>query len=225
MDTENLWKVSAYMPPGPCKFVGEDDVLGPGIDSGRGRSPGCGSRHRRPPRPWRLGGLQLHSRAGGARDLLQCFIMPDHTHHYFGGRRLQRSYSLHNNKFTPSNMFSNAVLMDAAGKEVMEQRSAAQMDSGDIQRGEFSFDAPKVDAADEVHAGTQSFGRRQVRLRRSDATSKSGRTPRFRLGKLERQSLLFDPEGTTAAVLKKAGIPFEAISALAARRRRRHPRR
>ena len=28
MNTENLWKVSAYMPPGLSKFVREDDVLG-----------------------------------------------------------------------------------------------------------------------------------------------------------------------------------------------------
>jgi hypothetical protein len=36
MDTENLWKVSALMPPGPSRFADEDDVLSPAIDSGRG---------------------------------------------------------------------------------------------------------------------------------------------------------------------------------------------
>ncbi len=36
MNTENLWKVDKYMPPGLSKFVDEDDVLGPGIDTGRG---------------------------------------------------------------------------------------------------------------------------------------------------------------------------------------------
>ena len=63
MDTENLWKVSAYMPPGLSKFAGEEDVLGPGIDSGRGPIAWMWKQKpRRPPRPGRLGRVQLHAR-------------------------------------------------------------------------------------------------------------------------------------------------------------------
>ena len=36
MDTENLWKVDAYMPPGLTKVVGEDDVVSDACDSGAG---------------------------------------------------------------------------------------------------------------------------------------------------------------------------------------------
>ena len=148
MDTENLWKVSAYMPPGLSKFVGEDDVLGPGIDSGRGPIAWMWKQNLDGHRDLGVSAVCNYTPvAGVARrgHRIQCFIMPDHTHHAFSGAEVRRRYSLHNDLFVPSGFTFQWDLLDPLGKAVVRGEDRRRMQSGGLERGEFSFAAPAVD--------------------------------------------------------------------------------
>ena len=76
--------------------------------------------------------------------MLRCFIMPEHSHHYFSGQKLNRRYSLHNDTFASSSFDFRWNLVDARGKTVSKGRDKRKMDSGDLQRGQISLDLPKV---------------------------------------------------------------------------------
>ncbi len=137
MDTENLWKVSAYMPPGLSKFVGEDDVLGPGIDSGRGPIAWMWKQNLDGHRDLGVSAVCNYTPvAGVARrgHSLQCFIMPDHTHHAFSGDQVRRSYSLHNDLFVPSDFAFQWDLLDPSGNVVGTRRAdRRRMPSGGLR--------------------------------------------------------------------------------------------
>lgn len=90
MDTENLWKTGSYMPPGLTKFVGEDDVLGPGFDSGRGPIAWMWKQNidgHRDLGVWAVCNYTPVTGVARRGHCRQCFIMPDHTHHCFAGAR------------------------------------------------------------------------------------------------------------------------------------------
>lgn len=147
MNTENLWKTGYYMPPGPSKFLGEDDVLGPGIDSGRGPMAWMWKQNLDGHRDLGVSALCNYSPvAGVARrgHSLQCFIMPDHTHHCFSGAKVERAYSLHSDLFVPSAFVFRWSLFDPSGKAVASGQDNRQMASGDLQRGKLSFTTPTV---------------------------------------------------------------------------------
>ena len=184
MNTENLWKVSAYMPPGLSKFVGEDDVLGPGIDSGRGPIAWMWKQNLDGHRDLGVSAVCNYTPvAGVARrgHALQCFIMPDHTHHAFSGTQVRRSYSLHNDLFVPSDFVFQWDLLDASGKAVAHGEDRRRMDSGDLQRGEFSFVAPEVQERTRFTLRMRDAGRTASSSTANIATWTSGR-------RLERRS-------------------------------------
>lgn len=210
MNTENLWKTGAYQPPGLCKFVGDEDVLSPAIDSGRGpvawmwkqnidghRDAGASSVFNYTP----VFGV---ARRGHS---LQCFIMPDHTHHFFGKAEIKRSYSLHNDLLIPADFVFRYQLLDAAGKTVRQGKDRRKMATGDLQRGSFSFALPPVATRTsyvlklELSAGGAFvYGEERYLDVWPDE--------KVPAGKPTRSIVLFDPKGTTAGVMTKAGVPF-----------------
>jgi hypothetical protein len=218
MDTENLWKVSAYMPPGPCRFAGEDDVLGPGIDSGRGPIAWMWKQNLDGQRDLGVWALCNYTPVCGVArrgHAIQGFIMPDHTHHCFAGATLARDYSLHNNLFAPSTFVFRWALVDPAGKPVAQGEDARKMGSGDIQRGKLSFVAPAVRARTKfaLHLKVIADGKFVYGEERDLEVWPQQPPPP---PKLARKVFLFDPAGATASALKKAGVAFTSIRDLAA---------
>jgi hypothetical protein len=137
MNTENLWKVGGYMPPGLSKFIGEDDVLDAAFDSTRGPVVWMWKQNLDAHRD--LGTSSVSSYGPRRREYaLQCFIMPDHTHHFFGGAVVDRAYSLHNDLFVPAKFSFQWKLLDPQGKVLDQVKDDRQMDSGDLQRGRMS---------------------------------------------------------------------------------------
>jgi hypothetical protein len=236
MDTENLWKVSAYMPPGPCKFAGEDDVLGPGIDSGRGPIAWMWKQNLDGHRDLGVSAVCNYTPVAGVARRghnLQCFIMPDHTHHCFSGAKIERSYSLHNDLFLPSEFVFRWELADPSGKIVAQGTDRRPMQSGDLQRGKLSLAAPAVAARTRYTLrmalwadGALAYGEDRdldvwpprTRHAPRDAGPYAPRDADPHAGREEyaRRLTLFDPPGTTAAVLRSAGIAFTSIGELTA---------
>jgi hypothetical protein len=77
--------------------------------------------------------------------MIQCFIMPEHSHHYFSGQKLDRRYSLHNDLMVKSDYDFHWSLVDAGGQVVAEGHDKHAMDSGDLQRGQLGLNLPSVE--------------------------------------------------------------------------------
>ena len=214
MNTENIWKVSAYMPPGPSKFVGEDDVLGPGIDSGRGPIAWMWKQNLDGHRDLGVSAVSNYTPVTGvARRAhnLQCFIMPDHIHHAFSGGRFLRSYSLHNDLFVPSNFVFQWDLLDPSGKAMAQGQDRRRMPSGGLERGEFSLVLPTVKERTPftlrlrlLADGCFVYGEQ-----RTIDIWPAHQPP---IAPTSRNIVLFDPAGTTAGVFQKAGLAFTRIN-------------
>lgn len=218
MDTENLWKVSAYMPPGLSKFVGEDDVLGPGIDSGRGPLAWMWKQNLDGHRDLGVSAVCNYTPvAGVARrgHVLQCFIMPDHTHHAFSGAEVRRTYSLHNDRFVPSDFLFQWDMLDPSGKTVGFVDVRRRMQSGDLQRGQFSLCTPPVERRTRFTLRFQLLADGLVVYGEDRDLEVWPQAP-VPVGPLARNIVLFDPPGTTAAVFRKAGLGFATVGELTA---------
>jgi hypothetical protein len=218
MNTENMWKVGAYLPPGPSKFVGEDDVLSPSIDASRGPATWMWKLNNDGHRDLGVSAVcNYATHPGMARGgyMLQCFIMPDQTHQYYGGRTVERRYSLHNDLFTPASCVFKWSLVDAQGKVVRQGQDKRRMDSGDLQRGRFELDLPKVreKTAFVLKLELLADGRFAYGEDRSIAVFPDAPVP---AGALARKLFLFDPAGATATAFTQAGIAFETVSELSA---------
>ena len=107
MDTEYLWKTGELMPPGLSRFVGDEDVLSPAIDSGSGpvawywKQCIDGHRDLGVTSVGIYGGVTGAARRGYQ---LQTFIMPDLVHHGFSGRTISWKYALLNDLFVPARL-------------------------------------------------------------------------------------------------------------------------
>ena len=218
MNTENLWKTGGYMPPGFTKIVGEEDVISPAVDSGRGqivwfwkqnidahRDLGCNSVS-----------TYLHAGTHSRAYVNQCFIMPDTRHHGFAGRAYRQRYSLHNDTFEPATYVLSWSLAGPHGKVHAEATAAPRrMTTGGLQRGEFSVTLPDVEQRTtfvlsvRLEAdGRLAYGeQRDIEVWPDEPMKMAGG---------RRTVLLFDPPGDTAAVLRRAGLEFGKIDALAA---------
>ena len=216
MNTENLWKVGGYMPPGLTKFTGEEDVLSPAVDSGSGpvawmwkqnldghRDLGCNSVsfYGSVPGTWRGGWVH------------QTFIMPDTVHHAFGGRTISRDYSLHNDVFHAATLALKWRLLGPDGKPVAQGQDVRKMLSGDLQRGKLTLKLPPVtqrttytlDLRLEAD-GQFAYGEeRDVELW---SAGLQARTPGV-------SCHVYDPPGKTLAVLKQAGVTAQKLDSLA----------
>jgi hypothetical protein len=232
MDTENLWKVGGFMPPGPSKYVGEEEVLSSAIDGNAGPWIWMGKQNIDGQRDL---GVSLHSAHEPWQGVvtrghsIQTFIMPDTVHHGFAGRKLVRSYALLNDLFRPAKLALKWRLVGSDGQAVAKGADRRKLGSGETQRGALSFRLPTV-------AQRTKFTL-QVRLE-SEGTFVCGEDQDIEVwpdtpilaGPLERKVLLFDSVavpggggsrptgaatgGATAAALRAAGVPFEMIQDL-----------
>ena len=218
MCTENDWKVSAYMPPGPSKFAGEDDVLGPGIDSGRGPMVWLWKMNSDGMRDLGVWAINNYTPVCGVARRgfpTQCFIMPEHTHHAFAGDRIERAYSLHNWTLAPSRFVFRWAWVGPTGATVAQGEDPRSMGSGDIQRGKLYFVAPTVGRRTKftlllkvLADGKFVYGEdRDIEVWPKEPPAAP---------KLARKLYLFDPAGATAPVLKRAGAVFTLMPALGA---------
>ena len=218
MNTENLWKVSAYMPPGLSKFASEDDVLGPGIDSGRGPIAWMWKQNLDGHRDLGVSAVCNYTPVAGVARRghgLQCFIMPDHTHHAYSGGQVRRSYSLHNDLFIPGDFVFQWDLLEASGQAVAHGEERRRMASGDLQRGAFSLVAPQVTQRTRFTLRMQVLanGSFVYGEHRDLDVWPQARVP---VATPHRSLVLFDPVGATAAVFQKARVAYTAINELTA---------
>ena len=218
MNTENAWKVDGLQPPGLSVVVGEDDVLSPAIDSGRGADRLVLEAERgRASRPGRLDRLQLHD---GDRP------EPPRAHaavlHHAAARapRFQRPEVRRPLLAAqrPARSLRVRFPLEPGGPGRRGRRRRPRRPA-DAQRRHAARPArlrPAAGrAADALHAPSRPAGRREVRLRRRARHRGLARRGRRRLAPA-RKIVLFDPAGRTAAVFAKAGIAFTTMDKLAA---------
>ncbi len=149
LETENSWKVDGLQTPGLSFVIGEDQVLSPAIDSGRGGIVWYWKQNVDGHRDAGFSVVCNYTAITGLNrrgHMLQCFIMPEHSHHYFSGQKFSRRYSLHNDLMVKSDYDFHWSLVDADGKVVSEKEGhdKRHMDSGDLQRGQLEMDLPNV---------------------------------------------------------------------------------
>jgi hypothetical protein len=217
MDTENAWKVDGLQPPGLSQVVGEDDVLSPAIDSGRGEIVWYWKQNVDGHRDMGASIVCNYTVVTGLNrrgHMLQCFIMPQHVHHFFGGGKYQARYSLHNDLVVPSAYDFRWRLVDHSGAAVVDGHDARQMASGDLQRGILSLNLPQVDCRtpytlrlELLADGKFAYGEERALEVWPDAQPL--------LPKPARRIVLFDPAGRTAGVFTKAGVSFTTMEKLA----------
>jgi hypothetical protein len=230
MDTENLWKVGGYMPPGPSKFIGEDDVVSDAYDSGGGGMVWMWKQDMDAHRDMGTSYIGPYGRIPGVLRrayATQCFIMPDTVHHGFAARKFSRRYSVLNDLLRPAKMALKWSLLDADGKAVpsgllgkISGKKDYDMTSGDLRRDELSFTLPDVKQRTKFtldlrleDGGVIVYGEQQDIEVWPDA-----RVPVAQPGTQAatmRQCLLLDLTGKTAQVLTKAGLEFTKIDSLA----------
>ncbi|MBT3374496.1 MAG: hypothetical protein HN742_36030 [Lentisphaerae bacterium] len=218
MDTENLWKTGGYMPPGFTKVIGEEDVISPAVDSGRGeivwfwkqnidahRDLGCNSIS-----------TYLHAGTHSRGNVSRCFIMPDTRHHGFARRPYRQRYSLHNDTFEPARYVLSWTLTGLDGKvHAKEAAPPCEMTTGDLQRGEFSIDLPDVDERTPFTLTVRLEANGRLAYSEERDIEVWPDTP-VKMVSGPRTIALFDPSGQTAAVLQQGGLEFEDVGALAA---------
>lgn len=216
MNTENAWKVDGLQPPGLSVVVGEDDVLSPAVDSGRGPIVWYWKQNVDGHRDLGASIVCNYTTVTGLNrrgHMLQCFIIPQHVHHGFGGQKFQARYSLHNDLLVPSEYDFRWRLADAQGTGVADGHDARRMQSGDMQRGVLTFDLPQVPRRtrytlrlDLLADGKFAYGEQRDIDVWPDAVSPFP-TP-------ARKIVLFDPAGRTAPVFTKAGMAFTPVDQL-----------
>ena len=217
MNTENLWKTGGLMPPGLTRFVGEEDVLSPGIDSGSGPIAWMWKQNLDGHRDLGTSAVMYYGGLPGV-DLrgyrLQTFIMPDVVHHGFAGRTVVRRYDLLNDLFRPAELAFTWRLLGPDGKILVEGRDVRKMGSGDLKTGTLSFALPNV--------GQRTTCTLDLRLE-SDGKFTCGEqrdidvwpNAAVTAARPERKVLLFDPGSASAAALQASGIPFTPVTELA----------
>lgn len=213
MDTENLWKVGGYMPPGPSKFIGEEDVLDGAFDSTRGPIVWMWKQNLDAHRD--LGVSSVSSYGPRRREYsLQCFIMPDYTHHFFGGTQVSRAYSLHNDFLVPAKFSFQWKLLDAQGKVLDQVKDDRQMDSGDLQRGRMAVKLPNVDARTTLTLKLTLLAEGKMVYEEERDLEVWPNTPIAADAKPTRKLVLYDPRGATAKALAQTGVAFDRINFL-----------
>ena len=219
MNTENSWKVDGLQPPGLSFVLDEDDVLSPAMDSGRGAALWYWKQNVDGHRDMGASIVCNYTMVTGLNyrgHMLQCFIMPEHSHHYFSGQKFHRRYSLHNDLLVKSDYDFHWSLVDSRGTVLAENHDKRRMDSGDLQRGELDLDLPKAGQhtlytlrLELLADGKFAYGEERDIEVWPDARVASGKPA-------SRKIAIFDPAGRTAEIFEKAGIAFAKLEKLAA---------
>jgi hypothetical protein len=213
MDNEYLWKVGGYMPPGPSALANEDDVLSPAVDSASSASAWMWKTLLDGHRDLGVSTINIYSsHAGVVRGgyLEQTFVLPENQHHGFSGSKETRRFTLLNGLFRPCKMTFSWALTGRDGKDIQAGREVRKMISGDIQRGDFSFELPKVSKRTgfTLKAQLESDGQfvcaEEWDIDVWPALGKAGGLA----PNTQRKVFLFDPSGRTADTLGKLGVTF-----------------
>ena len=234
MDNEFLWKSGGiYMPPGPTRVVGEDDVISPAVDSSSGPIAWMWKTEIDGHRDLGVSMTGVYSHHPGVirgAYLEQALIIPENQHHGYAGAKETRRFTLVNGLFRPCKMTFRWSLADRSGKPVAEGKEVRKMISGDIQRGEFSFELPKVSAKSlfTLKAQLESNGPSTGSASSPQAGSGQGKfvcgeewdievfpAKAPVTGVLARHVLLYDTKGVTAKALAAMGVKFKKIDSFA----------
>jgi hypothetical protein len=213
MDTEFLWKVGTLMPPGPSAIAGEDDVLSAAVDSWSG------------PIAWKwkmdidghrdlgvsmTGVYSFHPGVIRGSYLEQALIIPENQHHAYGGSKQARRFTIINSLFRPHKMTLKWRLTAPAGKVVEKGDKSFDMNSGAIERGEFSFTLPEVSEKETYTLNaTLESGGEFVCGEEWDMEVFPRKMPR--IGGLKRNIILLGPCADTAEKLKELGATFSTM--------------
>jgi uncharacterized protein YecT (DUF1311 family) len=245
MNTENAWKVDGQQPPGLSFVLDEDDVLSPAIDSGRGAALWYWKQNVDGHRDMGASIVCNYTGVTGLNyrgHMIQCFIMAEHSHHYFAGQKTSRRYSLHNDELVKSDYDFHWSLVDSKGTVLAENHDKRRMDSGDLQRGQFELTMPNVNQRTmftlrlELMAdGKFAYGEERdievwpcstgilpvSSLSPAVSSSSEQQKQQQRHGQdghatQTRKIAIFDPAGKTTEIFKKAGIAFTKMDKLAA---------
>jgi hypothetical protein len=217
MNTENLWKVGSLMPPGPCKIVGDEDVLSPAVDQS-GPMAWFWKNNLDGHRDMGTTSVSSYMLQGATRRgyMLQQFILPEVVHHGFAGKPLAIKYDVLNDQFVPAELTFKWSLVGTDGKAVAGDQKVFKLAAADLQREAFVFTYPAVDKRTTfvLDARLEAQGKLVYGEQRDievwPATAGRG------AGKLARNIVLFDPKGQTAAAFKAAGVEFQTASGIAA---------
>ncbi len=218
MDTEFLWKSGGvYMPPGPTRVVGEDDVISPAVDSSSGPIAWMWKTEIDGHRDLGISMTGVYSHHPGVirgAYLEQALIIPENQHHGYAGAKETRRFTLINSTFRPCTMTFRWSLADRSGKPAARGKEVRKTISGGIQRGEFSFELPKVSAKSlfTLKAQLESDGQ-FVCGEEWDIEVWPAKAPEA--GALVRRVLLYDTKGTTAKALEAMAVKFTTIDSFA----------
>lgn len=216
MDNEFLWKSGGlYMPPGPTRVVGEDDVLSPAVDSSSGPIAWMWKTELDGHRDFGLSVVNPYSFHPGVirgAFLEQALIMPENQHHGFAGSKQTRRFTLINSLFDPHAMTLTWKLMAPDGKVAEGGKFPFQMNSGDIRRGELAFTLPRVPTNETytLNATLDSDGE-FVCGEEWDIAVSPALVPERAAGTAARDLLLYDPKGVTARALAALGVTFQTL--------------
>lgn len=216
-DTENQWKVGSYMPPGSCKFMGEDNVLSPALESSAGAIVWMWKQNFDGHRDLNMAIHSNHEEMPGTINrgqLLQTFIMPDVVHHGFAGRTIVRGYSILNDLFRPALMSFKWRMVGPGGKVLAEGADERKMDQGSTSRASLSLTLPQVTQRTSYTLELRLYSEGQF-VCGEDRDINVWPDSQIAAGQVTRKVTLFDPKGDTAKVLQAAGVQFELLANLA----------
>ena len=147
--------------------------------------------------------------------LEQTFIIPENQHHGFAGSRQTRRFTVVNSLFRTCSMALRWKLTAPDGREQEKGERSFELNSGGLQRGEFSFALPEVSKKEKhVLNVTLASDGEFVCAEEWDIEVYPAKAPE--IGALGRAILLYDPEGATAKALEAMKVKFTRVDSLAA---------
>jgi hypothetical protein len=222
MDTEYLWKCGdILMPPGPTRWVGEDDVLSPAVDSASGPIAWMWKTKLDGHRDLGVAPINIYSDHAGVQRgayLDQTFIIPENQRRGFGGRTETRRYTVLNGVFRTADMRLSWDLRRADGKVLRKGRFRHRLPSGGQAGGEFAFTLPKV-TKPTVHTLRATLEADGKFIAREEWDIEVWPDQPVPAGKLARQVVVYEP-GTsnsqqrmlkTSEALTAAGVAFQRM--------------
>ena len=217
MDTENLWKVGGYMPPGFTKLMGDEDVLSPATDNS-GPAAWFWKNNIEGHRDLGTSSVSCYMPPGVTNRgyMLQTFIMPGMIHHGFSGWKIVEKYDILNDRFDPAELTLNWSLVGPDGKSAAGGKDKRQLPSAALERSSLSFKLPDVDKRTTfvLDLRLESQGKLVYGEQRDIEVWPDNPAQVGDAAKTSRKIMLFDPKGKTADVFKAAGLKFGLIDAL-----------
>jgi hypothetical protein len=214
MDNEFLWKCGDLMPPGPTRWVGEDDVLSPAVDGASGPIGWMWKTKLDGHRDLGVALIGPYNYQPGVQRgayLEQTFIIPENQRRAFSGRTETRRYTLLNGKFRTEDMVLGWKLKGPTGSVVQKGEFKHTLPSGGHECGTLSFKVPSVATPTTFTlSATLTASGRFVSAEEWDLEVFPDKP--VPAGALKRKVALFDPSGSTARTLEQAGVAFDKVT-------------